>query len=137
MKQLEAKHPRAIRWFHWINFPLLSLMIWSGMLIYWAHPVYRIGIGSFTLFHFFPAWFYDALGIPYRLAEGIQLHFFFMWFFALNGIAYVLYTVISGEWRIRRAPGPKVVSQFVERFRGRSLGIRLRGRAVQDEEGNQ
>ncbi|RLE19220.1 MAG: thiosulfate reductase, partial [Actinobacteria bacterium] len=24
-------HPRAIRWLHWINFPLLMVMIWSGL----------------------------------------------------------------------------------------------------------
>ena len=27
-------------------------------------------------------------------------HFVFMWLFFLNGIAYVLYTAISGEWRL-------------------------------------
>lgn len=37
MKQLVRKHPLAIRWFHWLNFPLLALMIWSGTLIYWAY----------------------------------------------------------------------------------------------------
>jgi len=35
MKRLEKKHLLAIRWLHWINFPLLFLMIWSGLLIYW------------------------------------------------------------------------------------------------------
>ena len=33
--RLEKKHPRAIRWMHWVNFPVLSVMIWSGLLIYW------------------------------------------------------------------------------------------------------
>ena len=33
MKRLEKKHPLAIRWFHWLNFPLLALMLWSGTLI--------------------------------------------------------------------------------------------------------
>jgi thiosulfate reductase cytochrome b subunit len=99
MKRIEAKHPRAIRWFHWINFPLLTLMIWSGLLIYWANPAYRIGIGGFTLVHFFPDWFYNLLGVPQRLAEGMSWHFVLMWLFALNGIAYVIYTVVSGEWR--------------------------------------
>jgi thiosulfate reductase cytochrome b subunit len=61
--------------------------------------VYRIGWGDWTLFHFFPGWFYDALNLRYRLAEGMALHFFFMWFFALNGLAYVVYTIASGEWR--------------------------------------
>ena len=98
-KRLEKKHPLAIRWLHWINFPLLFLMIWSGLLIYWANAVYGIKIGSYELFHFFPAWFYETLGIPFRLADGLQLHFFLMWFFIVNGVLYVLYTIFSGEWR--------------------------------------
>ena len=98
-KQIEYKHPLAIRWMHWINFPVLAMMAWSGLLIYWANAVYAIKVFGTEYFHFFPPWFYDPLGIPYRLAEGIQLHFFFMWLFALNGVAYVLYTIFSGEWR--------------------------------------
>lgn len=75
------------------------MMIWSGILIYWANPAYSIKIVGYDLFHFFPEWFYDTLGIPFRLAEGLQLHFFFMWLFAINGVIYVVYTIISGEWR--------------------------------------
>jgi hypothetical protein len=41
----------------WINFPVIMAMIWSGILIYWADSVYRIGIGKWTLFHFFPLLF--------------------------------------------------------------------------------
>ena len=96
---LKAKHPLAIRWFHWVNFPVLALMIWSGLWIYWANDVYRIGLGSHTLFHFFPDGFYQALGINGRLAEGMAWHFYLMWFFAANGVAYVVYTAFSGEWR--------------------------------------
>lgn len=111
-KHLEKKHPLAVRWMHWINFPLLTLMIWSGMLIYWANPVYAIYIGNYELFKFFPPWFNDFFGIPFRLAEGLQLHFFFMWLFAINGVIYVMYTIVSGEWRaivpvpssLKRAP---------------------------------
>ena len=106
MKKLVEKHPLAIRWFHWINFPLLFLMIWSGMMIYWASSdenlvsgVYRIGWGRVTLFHFFPDDFWKTLGWDHRLAEAMGWHFFFMWLFAVNGILYVLYTLISGEWR--------------------------------------
>jgi len=99
MKRVEKKHPLAIRWFHWINFPALTLMIWSGMMIYWANDVYRIGFGGVTLFKFFPEWFYHTLNFRYRLAEGMAWHFFFMWLFAINGMLYVLYTVFSGEWR--------------------------------------
>lgn len=99
MKRLEKKHSLAVRWLHWINFPLLAIMIWSGMLIYWASPVYSIRVVGYELFHFFPQWFYEFLGIPYHLAEGINLHFFFMWLFAVNGVAYVIYLALSGEWR--------------------------------------
>ncbi len=99
MKRLEKKHPLAIRWFHWINFPVLFVMIWSGMLIYWANDVYRLGFGSVTLIKFFPDWFYNALNFGQRLAEGMASHFFFMWFFTINGLLYVLYTTFSGEWR--------------------------------------
>lgn len=99
MKRLEKKHPLAIRWLHWINFPLLTLMIWSGLLIYWSNAVYGIRLFGHELFHFFPQGFSEALGIPFRLAEGMSLHFFLMWFFFLNGLLYVLYTAVSGEWR--------------------------------------
>lgn len=99
MKRIEKKHPLAIRWFHWINFPVLMVMIWSGLLIYWAHPAYRIGWGSFTLFAFFPPNLFTMLNLESRLAEGMAWHFMFMWFFIINGILYVLYTAISGEWR--------------------------------------
>ncbi|HWB97782.1 MAG TPA: cytochrome b/b6 domain-containing protein [Bryobacteraceae bacterium] len=99
MKRLEAKHPRAIRWFHWVNVPLLAAMIWSGLLIYWANDVYRIGLGEWTLVRFFPEWFYDLSHSGHRLAEGMAWHFLFLWLFALNGVAYVGYTVVSGEWR--------------------------------------
>lgn len=99
-KQLERKHSLAKRWLHWVNFPLLAMMIWSGILIYWANAVYGIRVFGYELFHFFPPWFYDTLGLPFRLAEGMQLHFFLMWLFAANGVLYVLYLIFSGEWRV-------------------------------------
>ncbi len=89
--QLERKHPLTIRWFHWINFPLLALMIWSGILIYWAYPAYApVTLEQTT---------WRALHVNNRLAEGMALHFFFMWLFGVNGVLYVLYTLFSGEWR--------------------------------------
>ncbi len=99
MKTVVKKHPLAIRWFHWINFPILTVMIWSGLLIYWANDRYRISFGGKTIFHFFPDGFYQSLNIPHRLAEGMSFHFAFMWLFFLNGLLYVSYTLFSGEWR--------------------------------------
>ena len=100
MKKIIKKHPLAIRWFHWINFPVLAVMIWSGLLIYWANDVYRLGWGDRTVLKFFPDSFYKALHIPFRLAEGMSFHFVFMWLFAINGFIYVLFLVFSGEWRL-------------------------------------
>ena len=88
-----------MRWTHWVNFPILGIMIWSGLLIYWANHPYAISIFGYTIFRFFPDSFFTFFHIPYRLAEGMAFHFLFMWFFTLNGIFYVLYTMISGEWR--------------------------------------
>lgn len=99
MKRIVHKHPFAIRWFHWLNFPILAVMVWSGILIYWANDVYKVGFKDRTVLKFFPDTFYQALNIPFRLAEGMSLHFIFMWFFALNGILYVLYLAFSGQWK--------------------------------------
>ncbi len=100
MKKIIHKHPLAIRWFHWVNFPVLAIMIWSGLLIYWANDIYRIGFGDTTLLKFFPDSFNKALNLPFRLAEGMAYHFLFMWLFFLNGFLYVAYTIFSGEWRL-------------------------------------
>ena len=87
--QIIEKHSRAIRWFHWINFPLITVMIWSGLLIYWANRVY-IPISDEVS---------KMLNINGRLAEGLGWHFMMMWFFTINGLLYCIYLIISKEWR--------------------------------------
>jgi len=105
---LEKKHPLAIRWMHWINFPVLFTMIWSGILIYWndsdnayrhPHEVYRIGIGPLTIFRFFPVGFYKFIDAPYHVTKALGYHFFFMWIFAINGLLYAMYLLWSREWK--------------------------------------
>lgn len=119
--EIREKHPLAIRWFHWINFPVLTLMVWSGLLILWANNAFTL-FGGFTLFgHKFnqvittdtlehPLALYDhALGrkptadsaytLGSRLAEGMSWHFLFAWLFAINGVLYVLYLIFSREYR--------------------------------------
>ncbi|MFD2863616.1 cytochrome b/b6 domain-containing protein [Mucilaginibacter antarcticus] len=99
MKQIKEKHSLAMRWCHWVNFPILIIMIWSGMLIYWANDEYKITLLGHTCFKFFPEGFYKTFNLVHRLPEGMAFHFLFMWFFILNGIFYVGYTLVSGEWR--------------------------------------
>jgi thiosulfate reductase cytochrome b subunit len=99
MMRLERKHSLATRSFHWVNAPVLAVMIYSGLLIYWANDVYAIRLGGLTIIRFFPAWFYVMMHLDHRLAEGMAWHFTFMWLFAVNGLLYVGYTLWSGEWR--------------------------------------
>ena len=75
-------------------------MIWSGLLIYWANDVYRLGWGNTTILKFFPDSFNKALNLPFRLAEGMSFHFVFMWLFAINGLIYVGYLFFSKEYKL-------------------------------------
>jgi thiosulfate reductase cytochrome b subunit len=97
--RVRRKHPLTIRWCHWVNFPILFVMIWSGLLIYWANDEYALHWGDKVFFHFFPDSVYHLLHLDSRLAEGMSVHFAFMWLFGLNGVLYVLYNLVSGEWR--------------------------------------
>ncbi|MCM2279815.1 MAG: molybdopterin-dependent oxidoreductase [Oligoflexia bacterium] len=90
MSKPALRHPRWTRWAHWLNFPLTALLVWSGVLIYWANDVYP---------PFFPEAFYNFFRIDHRLAEGMALHFTFGWLFALNGLIYFFYMLASGRWR--------------------------------------
>ena len=87
---IRRKHPLWIRCTHWINFPCLVLMVVSGVEIYWANDIYT---------PFIPDAVYKALGLDYRLADGMALHFAAAWILVVNGLVYSLYLALSGEWR--------------------------------------
>lgn len=97
----QFKHSRASRWMHWINFPLLTIMIWSGLRIYWAdvRDPFGVGIVGWHWFDLLPDWANEKLGLERRLARGMAFHFTFGWVFTINGIAYGLYLWRSREWR--------------------------------------
>jgi thiosulfate reductase cytochrome b subunit len=84
-----------MRWFHWINVPILGVMLWSGYLIY--SMVNVPWLGGFLLV--------PLLFIPYlgqgneRFFDGLALHYTFMWLFLANGLAYVVFMLVSGGWR--------------------------------------
>jgi thiosulfate reductase cytochrome b subunit len=96
--RIHLKHPLAIRWLHWINFPLLTILLWSGLLVYWANRKHEVKLGGKS-FKFFPDGFFKALRVPFRLADGLQFHLTFSWLFTLNGVIYVVYLAARGGWR--------------------------------------
>lgn len=100
MPRLAAKHPLPIRVSHWLNVPVLAVLVWSGLLIYWAYDPYQIAVGGVVLVKFFPDWVYRTLDLEYGLATGMAYHFAFAWVFAANGLFYVGYLAWSGEWRV-------------------------------------
>lgn len=87
---MHQKHPLWLRCTHWINVPVLTMMVWSGLLIYWANDIYP---------GFFPQWFYERFDLEARLAEGMGVHFLVAWFFVLNGALYITGFLLSGHWR--------------------------------------
>jgi thiosulfate reductase cytochrome b subunit len=88
--KVSEKHPLWLRCTHWIAFPLITLMVWSGVLIYWANPVYD---------GFFPDWFYKTFSIDHRLAEGIAVHFTIAWPLFMDGALYLILLFVFGHWR--------------------------------------
>lgn len=131
---LVRKHPLAIRWLHWINFPVLFLMIWSGLLILWAYDSYptervalkvpnRVSFYRWGVTAVYPAKDTEVyprpaeqrvdIPIGQQLAKGMALHFNLAWVFTLNGVAYVLFLIFSGQWR-HLAPQRE---SFVEAFK--------------------
>ncbi len=93
------RHRRGSRWMHWINFPLIVIMVWSGFRIYWAEQIYAFGLLDWEWFKFLPAWINEPLGFERRLARGLAFHFSFAWLFVLNGLAYGVYVWRTGGWR--------------------------------------
>jgi len=94
-----VRHHPIVRVTHWLAFPLLFLMMASGLQIYRAYPSfgergatpYPNPVGAVA----FPEW--TRLGG--WLAGGINWHFFLMWPLILVGFSYFVYLLFSGEWQ--------------------------------------
>ncbi len=80
--------------FHWTNLISLFVMLFSGLQIYNANPVFG-GRGGWH----FPS--FVTLGG--WLGGGRGWHFAAMWFYALNLLWYGLYVLISRRWQKRFA----------------------------------
>ena len=97
----KKKHSLALRWMHWLNFPLLMVMMYSGMRIYWSdlQDPYTLGIGGWEIFTFWPERVNTGLQLDAKLAKGIAFHLNFGWFFVINGAIYTLWLTRKGNWR--------------------------------------
>jgi len=96
--------------FHWTNLVSLFIMLFSGLQIYNANPVFggRAGL-HFPSFLTLGGW----------LGGGRNWHFSAMWIYSLNLLWYGLYVAISRRWQRRYASGSDIkalrVSQNVKR----------------------
>jgi thiosulfate reductase cytochrome b subunit len=97
---IQERHSSVLRWTHWLNIPFLFLMIWSGLLIYWANQSF-IKLPEFI-----------NAQVHNRLAEGMSWHFFVMWPFVMNGLVYFFYLLLSGHWK-EIIPGVKPLHESV------------------------
>jgi thiosulfate reductase cytochrome b subunit len=82
------KHPLSLRWNHWLNFPLITLMTLSGLAIYWAYPAY-----------FIPREWLKEIGLDHKLAVGLSWHFAMGLFFIVNGIFYSVFLFMTGHYK--------------------------------------
>jgi len=111
-KRVVPKHHALVRLSHWLNVPVLFVLIATGLSIYWASPVfqhapppgsynrdYLSDVGNWVgkhapalLFGSNPReWVYDRFGIgTFRLASALRLHWLFAYLFMINGALYAL-----------------------------------------------
>lgn len=82
----EFHHPLIIRITHWLNALVLPIMIFSGLRIYNASPVFDFNIPV-------------NLTMGGWLGGARQWHFFAMWIFAANGVIYFFYNILSRHGR--------------------------------------
>jgi thiosulfate reductase cytochrome b subunit len=113
------KHHALVRLTHWVNVPLLALLIASGLSIYWAAPVFVHARDPVTRSRDYLAdlggaiaaalndrggpprdWIYDHLSLgPRHLAAALRLHWALAYLFMANGALYVLGLAAGGGWR--------------------------------------
>ncbi len=93
--------PFLIRLAHWLNVPLLIIMVGSGLQILSAYP--SLGARG-ALYGWYP-WQGTAppkwLRFGGWLAGGRHWHFALGWFLVANGVIYLADMLAQGEWRRR------------------------------------
>ncbi|MEO5989003.1 MAG: cytochrome b/b6 domain-containing protein [Candidatus Eisenbacteria bacterium] len=117
--RIVRRHHALVRISHWLNVPLLLLLIASGLSIHWAAPVFLhapdpvtgsrdiVGDVGVALDRVIPTrgasrdWIYDHFGLGTRkLAEYLQLHWLLAYLFMANGLLYLIGLLAGGGWRV-------------------------------------
>jgi Ni/Fe-hydrogenase b-type cytochrome subunit len=93
--------PLVIRITHWINVPVLAIMMMSGLQIFTAYP--HFGPRG-AMYQWVPLDGWDPpewARAGAWLAGARHLHFALGWLLVANAVAYLVYLGVSGEWRRR------------------------------------
>ncbi|MBI3128510.1 MAG: cytochrome b/b6 domain-containing protein [Candidatus Tectomicrobia bacterium] len=121
------RYSAALRVTHWLNVPLLLLMIASGIQIWWAYPAFGPGLpkpeavyralaggdapvdpGGIMMsgdYREFVQELAGRFGVGEWLAGALRWHFALMWPYTLNGLAFLLLLLLTEEgrhYRVRR-----------------------------------
>jgi len=119
-------HPWVVRLTHWLNAIALTVMVLSGLRIFWAYQgfnldtrvnpehVYEtpalVDLSEGLDLHpaaptdilvpvRFPQSFYERFTLGGWLAGALRWHFSFMWLYVCAGVLYLGYSVVSGNYR--------------------------------------
>lgn len=113
------RHHFLVRLSHWLNVPLLLLLIASGLSIHWAAPIFThradpvtrsrdlVGDVGVALDRVIPTsgasanWIYDHFGLGTgQLAQYLQLHWLLAYLFMANALLYIVGLLAGGGWRV-------------------------------------
>jgi thiosulfate reductase cytochrome b subunit len=93
------RHHLIVRVTHWLAFPLIFLMIPSGLQIYRAYPRFGERGGPYLPNPLQDAAIPSVVRLGGWLAGGLNWHFMIMWPLMAAGVVYLGYLLGSGEWR--------------------------------------
>ncbi|HUI40842.1 MAG TPA: cytochrome b/b6 domain-containing protein, partial [Terriglobia bacterium] len=99
------EHPAAVRFCHWLNAIVLTIMVTSGWRIFIAFPSFGPRVPERTFLKI-P----EAITLGGWLGGALQWHLTFGWVFTATGVVYVAYLIASGQYttmlfRPRDIPG--------------------------------
>ncbi len=107
------RHHLIVRVTHWLAFPLIFLMIPSGLQIYRAYPRFGERGGPYLPNPLQDAAIPSVVRLGGWLAGGLNWHFMIMWPLMAVGVVYLAYLLGSGEWR-KLLFGPRDVPAALE-----------------------